>query len=562
MDHLVVRTNLDNLTWGHVAVLVTSVIFVLVATKRRRSHFPMAPGKLPLIGHALALADSDMFHSVVKGWAAKVGTKEGIFEFNLLGKRWIVLCSTESVMACMKLRPFKMIRAKILTRSIDSLNGDGIFSSNGDQWRRERRIVAPALNQNHVRDFFPSIQLVSKRLVHKWTKAKSADETVDIPAANLDITAFALDIVALSILGMDINTIHHPESQLAKDVMELFRITFLRTLAPIPYWKIPIIGSHLDGFCDGNKRIVKTLTSKVQEYRKRKAEETNGTTTTTTTTNGTTSNNKRNNQTFVEKIIDIAEGEKVQLNDEQVVGNLLTVFVAATDTSSNTVSFSLWELANDLVLQDELYQEVVEYTQGGKKSLDDLTMEDALECFPRLRSFLFEMLRLKGPGPFLFFEPAKTMNFLGKTIDPGDVLVTVGPAYPHDPATTKCEVPFGPNGESPQAFCPRRWLTTQSEEEEEKKQDDDAHDDDDSTTLRPKLITPSNRQAGFLAFGHGLRVCPGKMYAHVEMTTIMVHLLHNFRITPAKDCPKMTVVSRFTETFAEDLKLTLASRKL
>ncbi|CAJ1969066.1 unnamed protein product [Cylindrotheca closterium] len=537
----VIITMMD-LTCGHVAILAVSVMFLLVASqRRRRDHFPMAPGKLPLIGHALALADSDKFYSVIQEWIAGVGQQEGIYEFNLLGKRWIVLCSTESVMACLKLRPFKMIRAKILSRSIDSLNGDGIFSSNGDQWRRERRIVGPALNQNHVRDFFPSIQLVAKRLVQKWTKA--AAQKVDIPAANLDMTAFALDIVALSILGLDINTIHHPENQLAKDVEELFRITFLRTLVPIPYWKIPIIGPYLDGFREGNQRIVATLMSKVQEYRKRKA-------------NDDTSIDNAKNQTFVEKIIDISEGEKVKLNDEQIVGNLLTVFVAATDTASNTVSFSLWELANDLALQDELYQEVIEYTNGsGKRSLDDLTMEDALECFPRLRSFLFEMLRLKGPGPLLFFEPVESMEFLGKTVEPGDVLVTVGPSYPHNKKTTKSEVPFGPNGEPPQEFCARRWLTTEPQEEKK---------EDVSPTciigFRPKLIVPSNREAGFLAFGHGLRVCPGKMYAHVEMVTVMVHLLHNFRITPAKDCPKMTVVSRFTETFAEDLKLTLTSR--
>ena len=528
--------NISFMTWGHVAIMISSTVLLLACSKRRRDHFPMAPGKLPLIGHALALADSDKFSAVITKWIAGIGRKEGVFEFNLLGNRWIVLCSTETIMACMKLRPFKIQRAKLLTRAIQSLHGDGLFASEGDQWRQERRIVAPALNHNHVRDFFPSIQLVAQRLIAKWNKV--VDEKRDVQAANIDMTAFALDVVGLTILGIDLDTLNHPDTQLAKDVLELFRITMVRTLAPFAYWKTPIVGSYLDGFRQGMQRIVETLTSKVRECRKRKANaEIDGT--------DITSN------TFVEKIIDISEGENARFTNQQVVGNLVIILAAATDTSSNTVSFSLWELANDLELQEELYQEVAEYMQNGKKTPNDVTMDDALECFPRIRSFLFEMLRLKGPGPFLFFEPVESMDFLGKKVDPGDILVTAGPAYPHDP-NVKSEVPLGPNGEPPTEFCARRWLSTASSEEEKK--------DDGSNSQRPKLITPSNREAGFLAFGYGLRICPGRMYAHVEMVTIMVHVLFNFHIAAAKDCPKMTLVSRFTETFAEDLKLTLTKR--
>ena len=45
------------------------------------------------------------------------------------------------------------------------------------------------------------------------------------------------------------------------------------------------------------------------------------------------------------------------------------------------------------------------------------------------------------------------------------------------------------------------------------------------------------------------------------MTTMMIHLLYNFRFVPARDCPPLRLVTRFTETLDKEMKLTLTPRK-
>lgn len=145
------------------------------------------------------------------------------------------------------------------------------------------------------------------------------------------------------------------------------------------------------------------------------------------------------------------------------------------------------------------------------------------------------------------------MEFLGKTIDPGTIVFIVGTSYPFD-KNKKSEVPLGPNGEPPQEFCAQRWLSTETGSDEEKK--------DDGSASRPILIFPSNREGGFMAFGHGVRTCPGRKYAEAEMTTMLVHLLYNFRFVLAKDCPPLKLVTRFTETLDKEMKLTLTPRKI
>lgn len=74
------------------------LLLALAPAKHRKWLVP--PMELPFLGHALALANSDAFYSVLSRWATEIGT-EGIYEFSVFGQRWIVLCSAESVMKAM-----------------------------------------------------------------------------------------------------------------------------------------------------------------------------------------------------------------------------------------------------------------------------------------------------------------------------------------------------------------------------------------------------------------------------------------------------------------------------
>ena len=73
------------------------LLSIYLLQKRRRDRFPIAPGYIPLLGHALSLSDSDEFLNVLNNWTTQVG-KNGVYEFSLFGKRWVVLCTADSFM--------------------------------------------------------------------------------------------------------------------------------------------------------------------------------------------------------------------------------------------------------------------------------------------------------------------------------------------------------------------------------------------------------------------------------------------------------------------------------
>ena len=351
--------------WGNLSTktstaITASVVIVLTVSslrqlrrKRGTNKWPIVPGGLPFLGHALAFTDSDKFYAVLSEWAKDVGRSQGLYEFSMLGQRWIVLCNAETVMEAMRLRPYKLRRAQQLQNSIVSWMSGGVFDAEGHVWKQERRIVAPALNKSNVRDYFPSMKLVATRLVQKWEetekkhqKGKKEAEVV----ASTDIPSSAMDVIALSMLGMDFDSLNHPEYPIAVASRKMFRVTFIRTLSPVPYWKIPFIGQNIDGGRFYSTMVLDAVRSLVRDCRKRIKE---------------TSNNRQeegqeqeraSRRTFLEKAVDVTDGEGSKLDEDRMVGNLVQLMLAGSDTSSDTTTFCLWELANNRELQANDFQ--------------------------------------------------------------------------------------------------------------------------------------------------------------------------------------------------------------
>lgn len=404
----------------------------------------------------------------------------------------------------------------MMARTIEGIGMYGVFTAEGQDWVHQRKIVSPTLNNKNVKDYFQAIKLTASRLVVKW-----GDETNEVCALT-DLSYYSLDVVALATLGMDFDSLNHPETAVAKAARDVFHVIFMRTLCPLPYWKV---FPNLDGGQKASDLVLQTTRDLIRDYRKR--------------VESNQEYSKQAKKVFLEKIVDLCDGrEDAKLDDEHVVGNLAQLLVAGTDTTSSTLAFCLWELAQDSDLQEELYKETAE----AGITLDDLTMNDVKECFPRLQSFLFELLRIKGPAPILFLEPGETIEFQGGRITPGSIVIVMNRSLKGKGSS---EVPIGPDGEGPEQFCPQRWLTPLK----------------DSKPNGPVTVTqPPNKLGGYMPFGYGVRVCPGKQLAEVEALTTLIYVLRKFEVFPMPNHPPITRVSRFTETFDGEMKLVLKPR--
>lgn len=184
------------------------------------------------------------------------------------------------------------------------------------------------------------------------------------------------------------------------------------------------------------------------------------------------------------------------------------------------------------MLQKELHNYIIE----AGVDIEHLTFSDVMNGFPRLRSLVIEVLRMKGPVPFLCFEPIEPIKFQGKIIQPGTVVCTMTRSCGKQAAS---EVPIGPNKEGAEQFCPQRWLDLKT---------------------GGLAMQPSNKYGGYMPFGHGARVCPGSHLAMAESVNALFCILQQFEVVPVENHPPVQRVVRLTDTYDGEIQLTLKAR--
>ena len=117
-------------------------------------------------------------------------------------------------------------------------------------------------------------------------------------------------------------------------------------------------------------------------------------------------------------------------------------FVGGTETTSATLNFVIVHLLNNPSWQEELFQEISTFLQGGVPSMDDL------EKLPKLAATIQETLRLNPNVPMLFKATAQATQVRDYVV-PANCLVMVNAFHiNYDPVTF-------PN---PAIFSPQRWL--------------------------------------------------------------------------------------------------------
>ena len=144
-------------------------------------------------------------------------------------------------------------------------------------------------------------------MISKWDKEKdgTAREVV------LDLSKCSLDITALSILGIDFNSLNNSSHELANDIEKMFEILFKRTLSPVPFWKIPLC-DNLDGGRDVSDRIFSVLRELVRDYKKQKEQN-----------EDVVGEEEKRAKTCLQKLIDISDdGDDGRLDEDRVIGNV------------------------------------------------------------------------------------------------------------------------------------------------------------------------------------------------------------------------------------------------
>jgi cytochrome P450 len=433
------------------------------------------PRGWPLLGNTLQVRPGRI-HLDVERWADQFGP---LFRIRLGRAQQLVIADHELLSTVMRDRP-EGFRRSPFTSQIGAEMGlpQGLFSAEGEDWRKQRRMVMASFAPGHVRAYFPSLVKVTLRLQGRWRKA--AHEQREIPL-QADLMRFTVDAIAGLAFGKDINTLEAGEDVIQQHLDKVLPAIFRRVLSLLPYWRW--FKSQADRELEHSVAVINaTIVDFVAQARQRLHDE------------PALREQPRN---LLEAMIAAADQPGSGLDDRHVAGNVLTMLLAGEDTTANTLAWMI-----------HLLQRHPEALRRVQHEVRTLAPDPAAYSFDQMEQLVFleacasETMRLKPVAPFI------ALQALRDTVV-GDVAVPertqIWGVLRHDSVSER-------HFANPGAFEPQRWL-------------DDA-----------KLPLSAAAKRSAMPFGSGPRMCPGRYLALLEMKMAMAMLLSSFDIE-AVDTP-------------------------
>jgi cytochrome P450 len=351
--------------------------------------------------------------------------------------------------------------------------GNGMLTSGGAFWKRQRRIAQPAFLGESVRHFGPVITRLAAETAGEWGRAAAAGETVD---ACTDMMRVTLRIVAETLFGDD----------LAGDAAEINRVfpvilacLSARVTSPIrpPMWLPTANNRRLRPALESLNRIVGRMIA----TKRRRLNAGSG-----------PQDAHRDLLTTLMHARDEETGES--MSDAQLHDEVMTLLIAGHETTANALSWMWYLLDRHPDEQERLRAELVAVTGGRPPTVEDLPH------LPRLKAVFQETLRLYPPVWMFDRRALGPDDLAGTKVAAGDLVIFCPYAIHRLPELWA----------DPEAFRPERFEAGHKEQK---------------------------NMFAYLPFSAGPRTCIGNNFATIEAQIIMGTLLSRFRARLADPSP-------------------------
>jgi len=468
------------------------------------------PRGWPLVGNLLQI-DQPRMHAQLEDWADVHGP---LYRLRLGSRDVLVVARSDLIAAILRDRPDGWNRWRTMDDVVREMGGHGLFSAEGDDWRRQRRLVMAAFDPGHLKRYFPALVRVTERLRQRLDAAARSGEAIDAQSV---LMRYTVDVTAGLAFGIDVNTQQVPENAIQDHLDKVFPKTFQRMNAPFPYWRYLRLPSDR-AFDYHLAKVHEAVRGYIQMARERMQ------------ANASLLEHPTN---LLEAMIAARDDEGAGLSEKELLGNVLTALLAGEDTTANTLVWALYLLHTHRAVWRELIKEV-DATLAG----DDLPRSfDVARGFDFIEACVNETMRLRPVAPLMFIENNSETTLDGVTVPRGTPVFCVMRKGALDPSLA---------GDAA-AYRPARWREASAP--------DAAQVPGDAGSGRALLKAS-------MPFGSGPRLCPGRYLSLLEMKMVLATFARNYELVDVSTEDGAPPAERLAFTmFPVGLRIRLAPRR-
>ena len=290
------------------------------------------------------------------------------------------------------------------------LVGNGLVTSEGDFWRRQRRLAQPAFHRQRISSYGDIMVQYADRAIAKWRDGEQRDVAKDM-------TRLTLEIVVKTLFNSDVsNDADHVGATLSQIVKPFASQATLKWIADN---RLPTPGHYR--YFNAVREIDKIIYRIIAERRASGSDEGD----------------------LLSMLLQAQDEDGSQMSDAQLRDEVMTLFLAGHETTALALSWSWYLLATHPDAETKFHAELDEVLGGRAPQVSDLPKLKFTEMIAK------ETMRLYPPAYAVGREAIEDTEMGGYRVPRGTQLFAFQWVTHHDPRFF----------ERPDEFLPERWAS-------------------------------------------------------------------------------------------------------
>jgi cytochrome P450 len=367
-------------------------------------HLPPGPKGWPILGVALQVRKDPL------GTLQRLAREYGdIVSVPVMGMRRVLLSRPEYTQQLLILDHAKLYKSVLTKLVVGPLLGQGLLISEGEFWRKQRRLAQPAFHRARTNEYSPVMVECALQQMMQWRSGETrniADEMMKV----------SLEVAVRTLFGTSLAS---DSAGIGKAMTFLMRYHLHRARNP---WHVPASWPT-----PGNRRarreeqFMDSMVYRIIAERKQGAEP---------------------RKDLLTLLMAAMHEDGTQMTEKQLRDETMTLFVAGHETTALTLSWTWYLLGENPAAETRLHEELGNVLGGRPAEVSDL------ERLPYLHAVVLESLRLYPPAYMLARMNMEPVRFGEYEIPPKTTLLSSQWILHRDARFFT----------DPERFLPERWL--------------------------------------------------------------------------------------------------------